>query len=167
MPAQECALGGDDCLRHPTGFICWSAMSSKQDGVDFATAKRPHPSPAALVHSPGSELLDTIKASRRSRLSSACNSALGRLVLRGTRIALQHATMLSTAASGPRGRAMPTRELVPMPAARNWARRDGQGPHRKEFRDLSTRWLLHLALVSHDAQRRYLWSYRFSRYSAS
>src|SRR5262249_59018126 len=100
----------------PAG-TCGSETSQKQE-APFGTEKSPK-APALPLPQGGTGSPATINASRRSRFSSACSSADERLGLRGTRMAVQHTAMLSKAASGPRGRAIPTREAVPIPAVRN------------------------------------------------
>src|ERR1700746_3312466 len=87
MQAQESAVGGGPCLRRPVGLVCSSATSITPEGLGFATVKRPHPSPAKLLHLGRSS--DTIKASRRRCLSSAFKSVFDKLGLSGTKIPLQ------------------------------------------------------------------------------
>ena len=109
IAAQDCAVTGEAGRRRRSGRTCSSAISSN-DETALVALKRPKPSSAAPVQSGRPASAGTIRASRRIRSSSSRRSAGGRLVLMGSTVAVQQTAMLNSAASGPRGRAMPTRE---------------------------------------------------------
>ena len=120
ITAQDCAVTGEsrsraadwpDLFERNLGERC-DGLRGLEEADAVPRRTRPIGQGCIGGHDQGIEAI---------RSSSARRSAGGRLVLMGSTVAVQQTAMLSSAASGPRGRAMPTREAGPMPAARSCA----------------------------------------------
>ena len=78
-----------------------SATSSKEQ-IALLALKREKSSPLAVTQSGMAVSTGSTNASGRTRFSSSCSSAEGRLGLKGSTVAVQQMATFNNAASGPR-----------------------------------------------------------------